>query len=193
MRAHLLALLIAATAPAISYAQPPEAPNGEEAEEDNAEEYVQQGNIELGGAVGLSFQENLYTITATPTFGYFFYDRWEISAQLNLVYTRERDEIMDVDFVTKSGAIVVEPSYHHPLGDDLLALAGLGVGTGWDGDHWDFEIIPRLGMNVLTTGSTAITPSVRLPIKIGESFGDMEGDVGADVALTFDVAVTTTW
>jgi hypothetical protein len=191
MRPCLLATLIASLTPMVAYAQEPEQPNGEE-EKSDAEEYVEAGHIEVGGSVGVSYTEDTATISVAPSIGYFFVDRFELTLAVILEYEREEDA-MNITTSSEAVAVTLEPSYHHPLGDNLLALAGVAVGTGWDGDFWDFEIIPRLGMNVLTTASTAITPSVRIPILMGDAYGDPEGEFGVDVGVVFDVAVTASW
>jgi hypothetical protein len=183
----MLALAIVSLLPAISDAQ--EDKDFIDEEEGDAEDYVEEGTIEIGGSIGAGLQDDVWTITASPTVGYFVWDRVELSAILNLSYVRDTD----MDTTTKSGALLVEPSYHYPVSDDLLVLLGFGVGPGYNGDDWDFEIVPRVGLNVLTKGSSVITPSVRMPIRIGEAFGTSDGDVGTDVGILFDVGVTTTW
>jgi hypothetical protein len=190
MRVLPLAILVASSAPELTYAQESEKTNGDE-EKSNAEEYVEGGHIEVGGSVGGSFEEEEWSISVSPSIGYYLVDRVELTFAVGLTYTREEDEL-GLETTTVEAELILEPSYHHPFGENLLGLVGVGVGTGWDGDHGFFEIVPRLGLNVLTTRSSAITPSVRLPIVFGRSEGDM-GEFGSSVSLTFDIAVTTSF
>ncbi len=175
--------------PLITYAQEPEQPEGEE---DLAEDYAKQGTLEAGGSVGASVTDNAATVTASPRVGYFIADHIEISAELTLAYSRVEDPETDITSSTTSLAATVEPSYHQPLSDDLLLAGGVGVGVGYDGEHPDFEVIPRIGIDVVTSRSNVITPSVRMPILIGKSHGD-DGEVGTDVGIAFDIGIKTTW
>lgn len=189
MRFTRLLVLLVVGGPAISYAQEPERPtNGE----DYAEEYASQGTLEVGGAIGASVTENVATVTASPTVGYFIVDRIEISGTFTLAYSRTEDEDTGQSMSNTAGALIVEPSYHHPISDDLLLAGGLGVGVGYDGDNYDFQVLPSVGVDIVTTRSNVITPSVRVPILVGESHGD-NGDTGVAIGLALDIAVTTTW
>lgn len=189
MRFARLVVLSAVAGPALAYAQEPERPTDGE---DYAEEYASQGTLEVGGAVGASVTENVATVTASPTVGYFIADRIEISGTFTLAYSRTEDEDTGASMSNTAGALIVEPSYHHPISDDLLVAGGLGVGAGYDGDNYDFELIPSAGIDVVTSRRNVITPSVRVPILVGESHGD-NGDVGVDIGIALDIAVTTTW
>lgn len=161
-------------------------------EETPAEEYVKKDTIEVGGSIGGSWAGDVFTLTASPTVGYFIVDRVELSLSLNITYIHTEDSVTGMSSSAKNGALVLEPSYHHPLSEDMLVLAGLGIGSGWDGDDFDFELIPHVGLNFITSRSSVITPSIRVPILIGKAHG-MDDDVGTDVGITFDVGITTTW
>src|SRR5690606_23176434 len=89
MRFTRLLVLWAVGGPAISYAQEPERPTDDE---DYAEEYASKGTLEVGGAVGASVTENVATVTASPTVGYFIADRIELSGTFTLAYSRTEDE-----------------------------------------------------------------------------------------------------
>lgn len=176
-------------APVFAYAQEPEAP---EAEQDLAEEYASKGTLDAGGSVGVSITDSAATVSATPTVGYFIADRIQIAAQLTLAYERVEDAETDTTSSSTSIAATLEPSYHLPLSDDLLLAGGLGLGGGYDGEHPDFEVVPRVGLDVVTDRANVITPSIRLPILIGRSHGD-DGEVGTDVGVALDIGIKTTW
>ena len=59
---------------------------------------------------------------------------------------------------------MLEPSYHLPLREELFLLSGVGLGVGHDGDNFDFEIIPRMGLNVGVGLVGVLTPALRVPI-----------------------------
>jgi hypothetical protein len=66
-------------------------------------------------------------------------------------------------------SILVEPSYHLPLGKQWLAFAGAALGTGYDGTTWVFDLVPRAGLNILLGQNAVFTPAVRVPIGFGSS------------------------
>lgn len=176
--------------PVLAHAQEP-LDTGEE-DESMAEDYVEQGTLEIGGAIGGSITDDTKTFAASPSVGYFIADRVELSAIVTFEYTRVEDEDTGRSQSTKAGLFVLEPSYHHPIASNVLVAGGLGLGAGYDGDNVDFEIIPSIGLDILTSRSNAITPTIRVPIVIGEESGP-SGGTETSVGLAFDVGITTTW
>jgi hypothetical protein len=154
-------------------------------------EYATAGSVELGGSVGVSWIHHVLQVTATPSLGYFLWDRFELTAELDVTYTRVSDE--GVTTSTKTVSFVVEPSYHYPLRDRLWLLGGLGVGVGYDGEHVAFELIPRIGINIEVGRSSLITPEIDVPILIGRGHGDSGDSVGASAGVEFAVGITTTF
>jgi hypothetical protein len=152
-------------------------------------EYATAGNMELGGSVGVSWLHHVLQVTATPSFGYFLWDRLELTAELDVTYTRVSDE--GVTTSTKTVSFVLEPSYHYPLRDRLWLLGGLGVGVGYDGEHTEFELIPRVGINIEVGRSSLITPAIDVPILIGHGHGDSGDSVGASAGVEFAASITT--
>lgn len=189
MRKTSFALVVVVGTTSIASAQQADVPPPYE--EDLANAYSKQGTFEAGGSIGASITSNTSTVTASPTAGYFIADRIELSARFNFAYARtEMDNGLNES--AKSGALIFEPSYHLPLSDDLLAVGGVGIGGGYDGSNLDFEVIPVVGLDVVTSRANVITPELRLPILIGDSHGD-DGNIGADVGLGIDIGITTTW
>lgn len=163
-----------------------------EEEQTKAEDYAKAGTLEVGGAIGASITSDTTTITASPTVGYFVADRIELSGIFTFAYTRVEDEDTGRSESNKTGSLIFEPSYHLPISDDTLIAGGLGIGAGYDGDNVDFEVIPSVGLELITSRSSVITPTVRMPILIGES-GGSDGGVGTEVGLAFDIGISTTW
>jgi hypothetical protein len=187
---RLVIIAIVIAPPATAHAQEPELP-AEIDDEDVAEAYARKGTLEAGGSVGATITGDTATVTASPTVGYFIADRIELSGTFTFAYSRIEDDFGNT-MSTRAGALIFEPSYHHPLSDDLLVAGGLGVGVGYDGTNYDFEVIPSVGIDIVTSRANVITPSVRVPILFGESHGD-DGDFGTDIGLALDVGLTTTW
>jgi hypothetical protein len=154
-------------------------------------EYATAGSVEIGGSVSVSWLHHVLELTATPSVGYFLWDRFELTAELDVTYTRVSDE--GVTTSTKTVSFVVEPSYHYPLRDRLFLLGGLGVGVGYDGEHTEFELIPRVGINIEVGRSSLITPSIKVPILVGHGHGDSGDGVGVSAGVEFEAAITTTF
>lgn len=154
-------------------------------------EYATAGSVEIGGSVGVSWVHHVLEVSATPSFGYFLWDRLELTAALDVTYTRVSDE--GVTTSTKTVSFVVEPSYHYPLRDHLFLLGGLGVGVGHDGEHTEFELIPRVGINIEVGRSSLITPAIDAPILVGRGHGDSSDSVGVSAGVEFVVGITTTF
>ncbi|MDX2089829.1 MAG: hypothetical protein SFX73_18375 [Kofleriaceae bacterium] len=154
--------------------------------------YGQKGTLEAGGDVSANWAGDVFVLDLGPSIGYFFLDRLELTLDVDFIYTRVDDEDTGEVNTTKAMSLVLEPSYHHPVSKQLQLLGGLGVGTGWNGDDWDFELIPRVGLNILTARSNVITPSIEFPILIGEAFGD-DGEVGTQWGILFEIGITGTW
>jgi hypothetical protein len=141
--------------------------------------------------VNVSWLHHVLALTATPSVGYFLWDRFELSGDLAVTYTRVSDEGVTTSTTTVS--FVVEPSYHYPLGDRLFLLGGLGIGVGYDGEHPEFELIPRVGINIEVGRSSLITPAIDAPILVGRGHGGSGDGVGVSAGVEFEAAITTTF
>lgn len=161
-------------------------------DEDLAEEYTKQGTFEIGGSIAATFASDSIAVAASPRVGYFPIDRVELALEVRLSYERVEDDLTDSHVTTKSGAVIVEPSYHYPATDNLAVFGAVGVGPGFDGDHAELDVVPRVGVNIITARGVVITPSARLPILVGKTHGD-NGDVGTDVELVLDLGVSASW
>lgn len=149
--------------------------------EEGEQEYADAEVLELGGRIGLLWTEDLFRFEASPTVGYFVTDAVEISAFFVAAYVNEEDDDGDRE-TTESYAFIVEPSYHVELREALYLFGGFGVGVGHDGDNFDFEMIPRVGLNIGLTRTGVLTPAVRVPILI-DADGTTAG-IGFDAAYT---------
>jgi hypothetical protein len=156
-------------------------------------EYGEARSWEIGGSLAARFSEDERNLIASPSVGYFIADRVEISAIVALSWTEVENESPEPNTTTRSTSLILEPSYHHPIDDNLQVLFGLGFGVGYDGDNPDLELIPRLGLNILTSRSNIITPALRVPIEFGKSHGDEEDEFGTAVGVLLEVSITTTW
>ena len=87
----------------------------------------------------------------------------------------------------------MEPSYHLPLDDEesLFAFGGLGVGVGYDGDNPDFELIPRVGLNIEVGSRALLNPAIGMPILFGEKKGPLNDEFGVEAGFLVEVGVTT--
>lgn len=202
MRFVKLSIAFLSATPALAYAQDPMPPQQPQpldtgpadeglAEESRADEFSSRGTLEVGGSVGAIITENTSTLTASPTVGYFVADRIEVSGIFQIAYTRVEDAFGNDDSQTV-GSLIVEPSYHYPIGPDVLVAGGVGLGGGYDGDDINFQVIPSLGLDVLTSRRTVITPTLRMPIVVADA-GELEDGVDTDIGLAIDVGISATW
>jgi hypothetical protein len=146
--------------------------------------YGQKGAVELGGSIGLNWTNDAFGLDVSPTVGYFIMDRVELSALLRISYEDQEDEDGERESV-KSGALVFEPSYHLPVREEVFVLAGLGMGIGHDDEEFDFEIIPRVGLNVGIDLVGVVTPSLKMPILIDND--------GTSAGLGLEVGYSVVW
>ena len=153
--------------------------------------YTDEGNFEIGGSIGFDWTSDLFRLSVGPSLGYFVADRFELSLIARIEY--QNAELADGSREdAKSGSIVFEPSYHLPIASEsVLGLFGLGIGAGYDGENPDFELIPRLGLNIEVGRAGVLTPALRVPILFGEGKCDVEDEFGVQAGLGFEIGVTT--
>ncbi|HLV64537.1 MAG TPA: hypothetical protein VKY73_01940 [Polyangiaceae bacterium] len=154
----------------------------QEATEEEDDDYAEAGVLELGGRLGVNWSEDTFGIEGSPSIGYFVVEFVELSAIARISYVNQRDADTGEREKTQAYALVLEPSYHVPLREGLFVFGGLGVGVGHDGDDFDFEMIPRVGLNISVTLHGILSPSVSVPIVM-----DADGTV---VGLATEVGYT---
>lgn len=195
----LLTLAVSASLPGVAAAQDggsaAQITAAEQACPDDAEydEYGDPGTLELGGSLGFTWASDFYSISAVPSVGVFLLRYFELSAYVDFEFESAEDgESGRVD--TTIVSFVVEPSYHYPLEENAFyLLGGLGVGVGYDGTTAGFDLVPRLGLNIIVTEHGVLTPSVRVPIILGVADDEVTGESRFDASaeLEIDVGFTT--
>lgn len=164
------------------------AQDAEDAEDADDGVYSDEGSVEVGGSLGLSWTKDLFSLHLGPSVGWFVRDNVELSVLARLSHVSPAGAAG-----TTSGSLVLEPSFHLPLSEErqVFLFGGLGVGVGYDGDHADLEVIPRVGMNIEIGRSGVLTPAARVPIQVGRHAGPVDDQVGAEAGFAFEVGVTT--
>ncbi|MES2641963.1 MAG: hypothetical protein V4850_20910 [Myxococcota bacterium] len=164
------------------------AARAQEAEDPDDGVYSDEGSVEVGGSLAVSWTKDLFAVHLGPSVGWFVRDNVEVSVLTRLSHLRPAAAV-----ATTSGSVVLEPSFHLPLSEarQVFLFGGLGVGVGYDGDHADLEVIPRVGMNLEIGRSGVLTPAARVPIQIGRHAGPADDEVGAEVGFAFEVGMTT--
>jgi hypothetical protein len=158
------------------------------AAEDN--DYDTKGLFELGGNVGMDWNKDLFTLDLSPSLGYFVMDNVELTGFLRFDY--ENVAVAGDRVTTKRGSLVIEPSYHFDIySETLFAFAGLGIGAGYDGQHPDFELIPRVGLNIEVGRSGVLTPALRFPLLFGRNIGP-DNHSGMLAGFAIEAGFTTT-
>lgn len=182
--------------PASAYGVPqqgvcPECPPPEEAD-DGLPSYGDAGVVELGGSVSGLWTEDVWTLNVSPSFGVFVIDYLELSLYVAVQHQNLRgDDGRRVSGTTV--AVILEPSYHVPVADDVLFLfSGLGVGVGYDGVAAGFEVVPRIGANIALGATRMLNPALRVPIILGTATGeDGEDQFDTSVSVGFEIGYTT--
>jgi hypothetical protein len=158
--------------------------------------YGERNTIELGGSVALSYLRNDFNVSVAPQFGWFFVDRWELTAFVRYGYSNELDGNTRTD--SHSGGFTIEPSYHHPIRPDVFyVFGGLGLGMSHaesgrgSANSNAFEAVPRLGLNIQVGRSGFLNPALRVPILVGGITGPDEEEFGVVVGVAFEIGYTT--
>jgi hypothetical protein len=151
---------------------------------EDQEEYAKAGTLELGGSMSLSWGNDVFSIEAGPSIGFFFWDRIELSLLIDFDYTRIHDDATDTSTDVTSSSFLLEPSYHHQIHDELYVFAGLGVGLSTSASDLAFEVDPRVGLNIEIGRSGVFTPALEMPIRFGN-----DSWVGLEIEMGF----TTSW
>jgi hypothetical protein len=158
-------------------------------EDDDQVEYGLQGQLEFGGSLNIAWTPDLFTVGATPQIGWFVIDRLELSARFMIGFQNAKDD--DGRTKTTAGSVLFEPSYHLPIADALFLLGGVGVGVGYADDKPQFEVAPRVGLNIQVGRSGVLTPAVLVPILIGKNHGADNDETGVLAGVTFEIGFST--
>lgn len=116
--------------------------------------YARSGVLELGGNLSFNSASNNVQLSVTPQIGHFITDNLELSLLANVGYNQlEGKHKTNV-------TVVVEPSVHLPIVDQLFVFAGTGVGVAYhQGLGTGVAVAPRIGFNMLVGRSGILTPS----------------------------------
>jgi hypothetical protein len=147
--------------------------------------YGRKGTLELGGSVDFNWDQNLFTLGLTPTVGYFVAERIEVTALFSLEY--ENLSVAGSRTGRTVGSLLIEPSYHIPVETEargIWAFGGIGLGGEWDGGSVNFDVAPRVGLNIGLGKSAVFTPAISVPITFGNE---------TLVGLKIEAGITTTF
>ena len=142
--------------------------------------YASRGVVEMGGVLALRHQSETTQFRLAPSIGYFFVDNLELTLFPDLTITRISADAGDAGEGAQtdwSVGVVLEPSYHLPFNDRLLAFVGLGVGLNFAEDpKVDLLFRPRLGLDVLVGRSGILKPAAFMDVGLadGLSAGGIE-------------------
>ena len=187
----LIALAVASTLPCAAGAQPESEEVPAPCPPDDVTYYGQAGVYEVGGSVGVFWDDPELTLAVSPSFGVFLLEYFEISVILDLEYVSDEDPDTGERTGSTTVIAVIEPSYHLPLHEGLYLLTGLGVGVGYDGEIVGLELIPRVGLNIGIGRSGILTPAARVPILLGVGTVDEDDGFEASVEVGLEVGYTT--
>src|SRR5688572_27540016 len=189
MRSVRASVALLAVTPALAHAQDLTLIEDDPAAEVTlAEEASSAGTLEVGGAVGASFSDDISAATAAATGGFFPVTGIQLSLTFQIAYLDVKDRMGDT-VVDTGAALLFEPSFHYPLGGRVLLVGGLGVGGGYDGDEIAGQIVPSLGFDVVATRRMILTPALRVPIAITDTT-EPGYDFDADVGFGLDVGIS---
>lgn len=167
-----------------------EEPKAAEPEDEN--DYGRKGLFDVGGSVAAGWTPDVFDLNLTPSLGWFVLDRLELSVRLSILYTNVKHDD-GTRTRTTLGSAVLEPSYHWPIGDTVFVFAGLGIGFAYDGSHPDFEILPRVGLNIEVGRAGVFTPAAQVPVLIGRNQGPANGLIGVVGGVRMEAGFSTTF
>lgn len=134
--------------------------------------YATRSVVEMGGVLALTHQSKTTLFRVAPSIGYFFVDNLELTLfpELNITHIGgdggADDEGGQTDWRL---GVVLEPSYHLPFNDRLLAFVGLGVGLNFAEDPAvDFLFRPRLGLDILVGRSGILKPAAFMDVGVND-------------------------
>jgi hypothetical protein len=157
---------VSTTAPRAPEARPPEL------------HYGDAGLLRAGGSLGLMVSPDFRNVNLSPSIGWFLADDVELSGIVSLSNIKAGSESATV------WAVMIEPSYHLPLGPTTWGFAGLGFGAAYESDLGaGIAVEPRIGASFLLGKAGALTPSLSYQYTTHNTAGMSLGEM-RDVALT---------
>ena len=132
--------------------------------------YARNGVLELGGSLSFMAASDNIQLTVTPQIGHFITD----NLQLSLLGTIGYNEINGVHKTNVT--VVVEPSVHVPIVDQLFVFAGAGVGVSYNkGLGTGVAVAPRVGFNLMVGRSGILTPAFNVNWSSNSAFESTNG------------------
>lgn len=119
--------------------------------------YARAGVLELGGALSFQSASDNIQLSVTPQIGHFITDNLELSLLGTVTYS-ELNKVHRTNVT-----VVVEPSVHLPIVDQLFVFAGAGVGVAYhQGLGTGVAVAPRVGFNMMVGRSGILTPAFNM-------------------------------
>jgi hypothetical protein len=164
--------------------------------------YGSRGVVELGGFANFSGASNFTSIQFSPTAGLFVFDNLEVSVIVGLNYVHQTLDIGTPSERSEHKTILRvlgEPSYHLPLGSNVWAFVGVGLGVASvpgaaGGAAGGFDLSPRVGVNFLVGHSGLLTPAAFIDYTTGESILASNGNLlGVNKTYGLQAGYTVMW
>jgi hypothetical protein len=130
--------------------------------------YARAGVLELGGGLSYAQSSGIASVAVTPSIGWFFADNFELSFigkyDYNHVPVTTAGSKNNTTIDTHLVNLLIEPSVHIPVVDNLFLFAGWGLGVAFKAPNAaaGFSMTPRLGVNILIGRSGILTPALDL-------------------------------
>jgi hypothetical protein len=116
--------------------------------------YARNGVLELGGNLSFNSAADNLQLSVTPHVGHFVTDNLELSILGTIAYNKINDAHKT------NVTVVVEPSVHLPIVDQVFVFAGTGVGVAYNqGLGTGVAVAPRIGFNFMVGRSGILTPA----------------------------------
>jgi hypothetical protein len=140
--------------------------------------YASQFVVELGGMMAFTRRNDITMVRLAQVIGWFVIDNLEISLLPDLL-------VINLEGDTEvAGGFSIEPSYHVPLGDQILLFGGLGLGFHIAGDTgFEFVFRPRIGADLLIGRSGILKPALFLDVGTAAGFSAGGLEIGYTIML----------
>lgn len=138
--------------------------------------YASQFVVELGGSMAFTRRNGITMVRLAQVIGWFIIDNLEISLLPDLLVIR-------VDGKTDVAAgVSLEPSYHVPLGKQVLLFGGVGLGVHFAGGV-EFVTRPRIGVDLLIGRSGLLKPALFIEVGTGNGLSAGGLELGYTIML----------